>query len=63
MGKNTKPEPQPSSKSKPIKSTKPKNKEMFTELKTHQENKINVVGRMKSENQIKSEMVDEDDEF
>ena len=61
MGKNSRPEPQAASKTKPIKSIKPKNKEMFTELKTHQENKIDVVGRMKSEYQIKPEMMDEEE--
>lgn len=62
MGKNSKPDPQASSKTKPIKSIKPKNKEMFTQLKTHQENKIDVVGRMKSEYQAKSEIMDEEED-
>lgn len=40
MGKNQKSKPADTTKTKQIKSSKPKNKEMFTELKTHQENKI-----------------------
>ena len=61
MGKNVKPDLQSNPKTKTIKANKPKNKEMFTELKTHQENKINVA-RIKSDLHIKSEMAEEDND-
>ena len=61
MGKNNKAEQKEASKTKTIKSMNPKNKEMFTELKTHQEHKISKFNRAAQDNQVKVDMESEEE--